>query len=136
STNGTGPAGSFTGRVDVNGKLNAQVGGVMNRATPIAWGRINTQTFTLIAGSGNVTAGWVNGVGLRAQVFNESDPSHSVILSSVQYGPSVPNGHLWTSYPGYQAADGTFPITASCENCGAQFPSEDVTVSFVVYQGN
>jgi hypothetical protein len=130
STNGTGPAGSFTGRVDVNGKLNAQVGGFLNRATPIAWGHISPGPITVLSSSGNVA---ITNSG-RIQVLGEGSPNNWVIIATCEFGSNVPTDHHWTVRTSHPALDGTFNLDGDCQGCPV-FSSDDVTYSFVIYQG-
>jgi hypothetical protein len=132
TTVGTGPAGKFNGRVDVNGKLNAQVGGVLNRATPVAWGRVYpAYPYTLLASSGNVTILADD----RIKVNGETNSGNWVIIATIEYGANVSSDHHWEVRPSYPAADGTFALNGNCSGC-PEFVNDAITYSFVVYQGN
>src|SRR5262245_17389951 len=73
---GSGLAGQFYGDVTVNGELKAEVGGQLNRATLIAWGRFTADSHdpVMLASSGNVTVQWLAGEGYRVQVSGETEP--------------------------------------------------------------
>ncbi len=86
-TTGTGLAGKFTGgNVEVGGELYAQIGTVMNRATPIAFGRFEPWgAGTLLSSSGNVVITNEGTDGYRVFVVGEGDPDTWTVVTNVSY---------------------------------------------------
>jgi len=133
---GNGLSGKFTGGdVQIWGNLYAETGTVLNRATPVAWGRMYPgPTPTLLDSSGNVTVSNSAG-GIKIQVVGETNSGHWIVISSVQYGSGVPLDHHWETRASYPALDGSFYLNGNCSGC-PEFVNDAINFSFVVYQGN
>ena len=156
TTNGTGPAGRFNGALEVNGattangnatvngdatvngQLKAEIGGVLNRATPIAWASFATNSNhnpTLLNSSGNISVYWVSGAGYRVHVSGETGSSWWVPVGSILYDGVAPeHGYmLRTSLPD---ANGNVDFSWNCSGCFIpNFDGDALQIDFVIYGG-
>lgn len=141
-TVGTGLAGKFVGdvemhgNVDVDGELQASMGGLLNRASPIAYGRWGHGTG--FSGSDNVEREFLYGDNdswtYQITVHGEDAPAYWIIIADVTYSdpenPTQP--HTVRCSPA--DAQGRFKMHWKCDaNCDV-FSQQTYGVSFVVYK--
>ncbi len=156
TTNGTGPAGRFNGALEVNGAttangpatvngdatvngtLKAEIGGVLNRATPVAWGRFTVNSNhnpTLLNSSGNVSVNWISGVGYRVHVGGESGSGSGwwVPVGTILYDGVAPE-HVYTLRTNVPDSNGNVDFTWNCANCIIpNFDGDNIQITFVIY---
>lgn len=127
------------GDVQVNGNLFAQVGTVLNRATPIGWGTIDPFEADLLRNSsGNVIVTAEAGK-YKVQLVGEGDPSKWVIVTSLTY-TSIDEPALYICRASTalavagQPGTGVFRVKKDCiGNCN-EFQTLSM-ITFVVYKG-
>jgi hypothetical protein len=138
---GNGLTAKFNGGdVQVNGNLYAQVGTVLNRATPIGWGTIDgAQADNLLNSSGNVTVTWEGNGVYRIQLVGEGSPTSWVVVASCSYAETnvgiiyIAKSTRATAVVG-QPGTGVFRIEAKCIAGCDEFEPNHYT-DFVVYKG-
>lgn len=137
---GNGLAAKFNGGdVQVNGNMFAQVGTVLNRATPIGWGTIDSFEDDLLRNSsGNVIVTHDSG-SYKVQLVGEGDPSKWVIVTSLTYEMiTEPALYICRASKALSVAGqpgtGVFRVRKDCiGNCN-EFQSQCM-ITFAVYKG-
>ncbi|MBX3397017.1 MAG: hypothetical protein KF841_16805 [Phycisphaerae bacterium] len=136
---GNGLAASFErGDVKIQGQLYATIGTVLNRATPIAFGRFDAFG-NLMSSSGNVTISYQPNGTWRVFVVGEGDPDKWVITTSVDYYEAntdleyVAKSSRPLAVAG-QPGNGVIYIKDQCKNGCNEFQINHY-VNFVIYKG-
>jgi hypothetical protein len=151
TTNGTGPAARFNGTnalevngnatvngdTTLNGTLRAEIGGVLGRATPIAWGRFTINSNhnpTLLNSSGNVTVNWISGAGYRVHVSGYSGGAgYWVPVGQFIYAGVAPE-HSYFLRVSPPTTNGDIDFWGSCSGCIIpNFDGDDLQIAFVIY---
>jgi hypothetical protein len=141
-TNGSGLAGKFVGdvellgNVEVDGTLYATYGSSMNRATPIAYGRLGNNVnpsgsdnlvFETLASTNDYTT-W------RVTVQGEAAPSSWIVLATVAYSDPENATRTYEVRTGRPDSQGRFKIHLHCTNNCNIFSAQSYGVSFAVYR--
>lgn len=136
---GNGLAASFErGDVKIQGQLYATIGTVLNRATPIAFGRFDAFG-NIQSSSGNVTVTYQPNGTWRVFVVGEGEPAKWVITTTVDYYDAdtdleyVAKSSRPLAVAG-QPGNGVIYIKDQCMNGCDQFQINHY-VNFVIYKG-
>lgn len=135
---GSGLAAKFSrGGVEVQGELHATIGTVLNRATPVGFGRFDTLG-NLLNSSGNITVTYQNGL-WKILVVGEGDPELWTITTTVSYFDADTNLE-YVAKPSRpfsvagQPGNGIYFIKDQCMNDCQEFQQPHY-INFVIYKG-
>jgi hypothetical protein len=141
-TSGTGLAGKFTGGgVEVGGELHAQIGTVLNRATPVGFGRFVPLggSTSIQTSSGNISIAYQGSGVYRLLIVGEGDPDLWTVMTSVSYN-SQNDSIVYVAKAGQplsvagQPGNGVVYIKDVCTGGCDEFEPQHF-INFVIYKG-